>query len=108
VVIYILSYNTFVISFLEDRNLIIKSNATDFYAFCGTGIDCNKPYDICLLALFLLYRSYVTNRRSLYRNRELVYWLRAVPWPVVSSGFMSEALSCITGFYTWKYSSLLV
>jgi hypothetical protein len=25
-----------------------------------------------------------------------------------SSGFMSEALSSITGFYTWKYSSLLV
>jgi hypothetical protein len=26
----------------------------------------------------------------------------------VSSGIMSEALSSITGFYTWKYSSLLV
>jgi hypothetical protein len=24
------------------------------------------------------------------------------------SGIMSEALSSITGFYTWKYSSLLV
>jgi hypothetical protein len=24
------------------------------------------------------------------------------------SGFMSEALSSITGFYTWEYSSLLV
>jgi hypothetical protein len=26
----------------------------------------------------------------------------------VSSGFMSEALPGIIGFYTWKYSSLLV
>jgi hypothetical protein len=26
----------------------------------------------------------------------------------MSSGFMSEALSSITGFYTWKYNSLLV
>jgi hypothetical protein len=50
----------------------------------------------------------VTNRRSLYRNRELVYWLRAVPRPEVSSGFMSEALSSIMGFYTWEYSLLLV
>jgi hypothetical protein len=34
--------------------------------------------------------------------------LKAVPRPEVSLGFMSEALSCITGFYTLKYSSLLV
>jgi hypothetical protein len=26
----------------------------------------------------------------------------------MSSGIISEALSSITGFYTWKYSSLLV
>jgi hypothetical protein len=39
----------------------------------------------------------VTNRRPLYRNRELVYWLRAIPRPEVSSGFMSEALSNIMG-----------
>jgi hypothetical protein len=26
----------------------------------------------------------------------------------MSSGIMSEALSCITGSYTWKYSLLLV
>jgi hypothetical protein len=30
------------------------------------------------------------------------------PLACTSSGFMSEALSSITGFYTWKYSSLLV
>jgi hypothetical protein len=28
--------------------------------------------------------------------------------PEVSSGVMYEAPSSITGFYTWKYSSLLV
>jgi hypothetical protein len=42
-------------------------------------------------------KDLVTNRCSLYRNRELVYWLRAVPRPVVSSGIMSEALSLIIG-----------
>jgi hypothetical protein len=50
----------------------------------------------------------VTNLRSLSRNRDLVYWLRAVPRPEILSGFMSKALSCITGYYTWKYSLLLV
>jgi hypothetical protein len=54
------------------------------------------------------YEPVVTNRRSLYRNRDLVYWLRAVPRPEVSSGVISEALSNITGFYTWEYSLLLV
>jgi hypothetical protein len=37
-----------------------------------------------------------------------VFWLRALPRPEVSSGFVSEALSSITGFYTWECSSLLV
>jgi hypothetical protein len=40
--------------------------------------------------------------------RGSIYWLRAVPRPEISSGFMFEALPGITGFYTWKYSSLLV
>jgi hypothetical protein len=44
----------------------------------------------------------------LVRNREFVYWLKVVPRPEISSGLMSEALSGITGFYTWEYSSLLV
>jgi hypothetical protein len=39
----------------------------------------------------------ITNRRPLYRNRELVYWLKAIPRPELSSGFISEALSSITG-----------
>jgi hypothetical protein len=30
------------------------------------------------------------------------------PLACISSGIMSEVLSSITGFYTWKYSSLLV
>jgi hypothetical protein len=41
-------------------------------------------------------------------NGDCYYGLRVVLRPEVLSGFMSEALSGITGFYTWKYSSLLV
>jgi hypothetical protein len=41
---------------------------------------------------------FVTNLRSLYRNKDRVYWLRAVPRPALSSGVMSEALPGITGF----------
>jgi hypothetical protein len=58
VVTYILSYNIFVISSLEDRSLIIKSNAIDFHAPCGTSINYNRPYGTCLLALLLLHKSY--------------------------------------------------
>jgi hypothetical protein len=58
IVIYILLYNIFVISFLEDKSLTMKSNIIDVYASYRTSTNCNRPYDTYLLVLFLLYKSY--------------------------------------------------